>query len=73
MKYRVLDVSGVVMETELDARTPEDAAQLVIGHRLVRGTTGGNILRAKVYWTSANEQLTLVKLYEPKDLNETAA
>ena len=72
MKYRVLDVSGVVMETELDARTPEDAAQLV-GHRLVRGTTGGNILRAKVYWTSANEQLTLVKLYEPKDLNETAA
>lgn len=67
MKYRVLDVSGAITETELDARSPEDAAQLVIGHRLVRGTTGSNVLRAKVYWTSTNEQLTLVKLYEPKE------
>jgi hypothetical protein len=65
MKYRVLDVVGDGAETEVETRTPEEAAHLVLGERLVRGTTGMNLLRAKVYFNSG-DSLTLVKLYQPK-------
>ena len=66
MMFRVVDLGPDGIEHQVVAHSPEAAAQKVIDVPLVRGSIGSNILRAKVYWTS-EDQLTLVKLYTPKD------
>lgn len=66
--YRVIDMlrpsDSEAAETTIQAKTPEQAAQLTFGETLVRGSARiENRIRAKVYWTDPTGTLNLVKLY----------
>lgn len=59
--YQVVDCRREGKKTTIVARTPEEAAELVLGERLVRSGQAP-LLRAKVYF-QGSEALTLVRLY----------
>jgi hypothetical protein len=63
--FRVVDCRtelSVLADSEVMADTPEQAALLVLGEVLVRGSPKPAGLRARVYFQSG-EGLTMVRLY----------
>jgi hypothetical protein len=65
MKYRVIDLRTNLidaLEVEVQANTPEEAAEKALGEHLVRGGKRGDI-RARVYWQNAGQPMTMVRLY----------
>lgn len=65
-KFRVIDVrSGLENALELHvakAKSPEEAARLAIGERLVRSGRQTD-LRARVYFEQDGQPTTMVRLY----------
>ena len=66
-RFRVVDLRPGLeeVEHEVSARTPEDAAALVLGEKTVRGQRGKNALLCRVYWHEARDTVNMVRLYRP--------
>ena len=69
--YRVVDCRTLLIDPEhhaVKASSPEEAALLVTGERLVRGANGAvrkkRPVLARVHWQGANAT-TMVRLYGP--------
>lgn len=66
--FRVVDVRpGSWAEDNVQACTPEEAARLTLGMDLARGGNKRAILIAKVYSTSTEGNLSMVRLYARKN------
>lgn len=67
MQFRVVDCrpDNADLEQIVAAGTPEEAAFLALGERLLRGDNSSRrlALRAKVYWTAMGAP-TMVRLYQ---------
>jgi hypothetical protein len=62
--FRVVDVRpGSWAEDQVKASSPEEAARLILGMELARGGNKRETLIAKVYSTSAEGNLSMVRLY----------
>ena len=66
-RFRVVDLRPCSdkVEQEVTARSPEEAAEQVIGEKTVRGQRGMNDLLCRVYWREARDTTNMVRLYRP--------
>ncbi|MDB5538184.1 MAG: hypothetical protein JWP26_2522 [Devosia sp.] len=67
-QYRVVDCRSPIIQPDdhiVAADTPEQAARLVLGEDLVRGSQGNKMIRARVYSDSVSGIKTMVRLYAP--------
>lgn len=61
MEFRVVNIQSND-ECRVSASTPEAAAQLVLGEKLVRSGAQRD-LRAKVYWQEKDQPTSMCRLY----------
>ena len=65
-EYKIVDLRAETIEAEpriVDAKSPEKAAEFLLGLQLVRGGQPHD-LRARVYSQTPGNPLTMVRLYE---------
>ncbi len=67
ISYRVVDVRNAAT-APIDvivqgARSPEEAAKQVLGHRVVRSGAKKDLV-ARVYWQPIGQPVTMVRLYK---------
>ena len=75
-EFRVIDLRSDVIEPEplivQGARSPELAAQSVLGEELVRSGAKKDLV-ARVYWTSPGQPTSMVRLYSKVGRGERQA
>lgn len=68
-EYRVIDLNTQTVDPKprvIQASSPEHAAELILGIKLVRGGHKKN-LRARVYWQLGASPTNMVRLYTQTD------
>lgn len=60
LRTNVIDPLDVLVE---GVRTPEQAAEQVVGHRVTRSGAKKDLV-ARVYWQSLGQPLNMVRLYK---------
>lgn len=65
--FRVIDLRQVLVapERQVEAKSPEEAAELALGLRVFRGGARDSLV-CRVYWES-NGNLNMVRLYSEVD------
>lgn len=68
-RFRVVDLRSGLEEPPqfITARSPEEAAEQVIGEKAVRGHKGYSDLLCRVYWKEVRNTPNMVRLYRPMD------
>lgn len=64
-RFEVIDLRSDVLTPRshfVEAYTPEGAAELALGEKLVRGRPGKDV-KARVYWQMPGQSKNMVRLY----------
>lgn len=69
-QFRVIDLRSGLVEPEhlVDACTPEEAAAKALGESVVRGGINRKRIVCRVYWSEAEGQMNMVRLYRAPEV-----